>query len=240
MSDELNGRIILCQPDNVKGCSLCCGLFNFRDISLNFLSGFLEDGGERGNRFETYDEFTSPLDIRDKFAHICPYQGFLSDGKPGCMIHPVSSGVEGRGKSLFASKICSEFFCPAHTLLSEEEKLFLIENVKHWYLYSTALADPESYSFIYKFVKEKYCVPGKDNSSSADYSGLLVNEGLMAHAANLALYDGVIFCYSIPEYNINKNNFCIKYKKEMRDLVTSRIINSAIAIFHAGSVVSRS
>lgn len=227
MSDLCNDSLILCQPDNVKGCSLCCGLFNFRDISSGFLSQFLEEGKGREKVYLTHDSYNSPEDIRDSFAHICPYQGFLSDGKPGCLIHPLSCGEEGRGRSLFASKICSEFFCPAHRILSIDEKEFLTENITDWYLYSVAIADPESYSFIYSFVKENF---KKNDNTDSDLIEELVEEGLAAHAANLARYDGVIFCYSIPEYNINKKNFCIKYINEKRDLVVSRIADLALEI----------
>ena len=222
MSDVSNDGIILCQPDNVKGCSLCCGLFNFSDISPDSLSCFLSEGESRERTFSSYGIFKTPAAVRDRFSHICPFQGFLKKNKPGCLIHPLYSGVEGRDRSLFASKICDNFFCPAHTILSEEEKKFLIENVTDWYLYSAALADPESYSFIYNFVKDNFDVTGDQNSA-----GLLVKKGLAVHGENLAAYNGIIFFYSIPEYNINKKNFCIRYINETRDLVVSRIIKSA-------------
>jgi hypothetical protein len=222
MTSTKNDRIVLCQPDNIKGCSLCCGLFNFRDISSGFLSQFLKTGKEREEMFATYNDCRMTSPARDQFAHICPYQGFLNNGRPGCLIHPLSSGTEGRGRSLFASKICGEFFCPAHAILTEDEKLFLIKNVSDWYLYSVAIADPESYSFIYNFIKDKFSVTDDQNRA-----GSLLNVGLASHAETLAAFDGVIFFYSIPEYNINKKNFCIRYINETRDLVVSRIINSA-------------
>jgi hypothetical protein len=217
MSGISNDGIILCQPDNIKGCSLCCGLFNFSDISSASLSRFLKEGESREKAFSSHETFKSPVQVRDKFSHICPYQGFLKDNKPGCLIHPLSSGVDGRDRSLFAGKICDRFFCPAHTILSEEEKQFLIENVTDWYLYCTAIADPESYSFIYNYVKE--------NWTDSELCAVLIKEGLTVHTFNLAANTGVVFCYSIPEYNINKENFCIRYKSEKRDLVVSRINN---------------
>jgi len=216
MMERSDDGIILCQPDNGKGCSLCCGLFNFRDITHASLTQFLEDGAAREKGLTTYNDFQTPHGIRDEHSHICPYQGFLSAGKPGCLIHPLSSGRDGRERSLFASKICEKFFCPAHTFLSVEEKLFLTENVKHWLLYSIAIADPESFSFIYNYVK--------DNFADSGIAGVLVNEGLAAHAENLASCTGVIFSYSIPEYNINKMNFGLKHINKSRDHVVSRII----------------
>ena len=222
MSTASNDGIMLCQPDNIKGCSLCCGLFNFSDISSDPLSRFLNEGESRERTFSSYEIFKIPAAVRDKFSHICPFQGFLKDNKPGCLIHPLSSGVEGRDRSLFASRICDNFFCPAHTILSEEEKKFLIENVPDWYLYSAAIADPESYSFIYNYVKA--------NWADSEFCAVLINEGLTVHALNLAANNGVIFCYSIPEYNINRENFCISYNKEARDMVISRIISLSSAL----------
>lgn len=218
MTEPSSGRIILCQPDNIKGCSLCCGLFNFGDITSGALGNFLQEGKERESKLSDYEGFINSSEIRDEFSHICPYQGFLSDNKPGCLVHPLYCGADGRGRSLFASKICSGFFCPAHSILSEEEKRFLINNVTDWYLYSVAIADPESYSFIYNYVKQSFNKPDSD--------GLFVKSvisGLMAHAENLAVYQGIIFCYSIPEYNLNKKNFCIRYVKNSGDRVVSRI-----------------
>jgi len=218
VSSNSNDRIILCQPDNTKGCSLCCGLFNFSNISTESLYGFLEKGRDREQTFATHNEYRESARVRDICSHICPYQGFLSEDKPGCLIHPLSSGIDGRWRSLFASKICGEFFCPAHTILTDEEKKYLIENVSDWYNYSVAIADPESYSFIYNHVKDYF-----SGIAGIVMAKLLVEEGLAAHAANLASYGGAIFCYSVPEYNINKKYFSVKYINESRALVVSRI-----------------
>ncbi|PKL17654.1 MAG: hypothetical protein CVV49_09945 [Spirochaetae bacterium HGW-Spirochaetae-5] len=225
MSRDSNDRIILCQPDNTKGCSLCCGLFNFTDISPESLRGFLEQGRGREEAFPTHNEYRESAKVRDLCSHICPYQGFLSEEKPGCLIHPLSSGIDGRWRSLFASKICGEFFCPAHTILSDEEKKYLIENVSNWYHYSAAIADPESFSFIFNYVKDNFSV-----TADSSMQRVLLEEGLSAHAENLAYYEGAIFFYSIPEYNINKKYFSIKYINKSRELVVSRIEKALSAV----------
>ncbi len=222
---DSNDRIILCQPDNTKGCSLCCGLFNFNDISPESLRKFLEQGRDREQTIPTHNEYRETTRVRDICSHICPYQGFISEDKPGCLIHPLSSGIDGRWRSLFASKICGEFFCPAHTILTDEEKKFLVENVSDWYSYSAAIADPDSYSFIYNYVKDNF-----SGTAGKRLMKTMVDDGLAAHAENLASYEGIIFCYSIPEYNINKKSFSVKYINESRELIVSRIKKSLSAV----------
>jgi len=199
--------IILCQPDSRKGCSVCCGLFNIRDTAKGNLQKFLEEGNLREKLYRVYEEFTEPENVRDRFSHICPYQGFLSAGKPGCLIHPLSSGIEGRDRSLFASSVCDKFLCPAHELLSTEEKSALIKYISDWYLYSTAIADPESFSFIHEY--------GSSISAAPELQSVL-NAGLKAHAENLLTYEGIIFFYSIPEYKMNRERFSLRYRGDFR------------------------
>jgi hypothetical protein len=203
-------EIILCQPDSRKGCSVCCGLFNIRDTAKETLQKFLDGGKGREKLYRVYEEFTEPEAVRDRFSHICPYQGFLSEGKPGCLIHPLSSGIEGRDRSLFASSVCGRFLCPAHELLPVEKKSVLIQNVDDWYLYSIAIIDPDSFSFIYQYARS-IC-------TLSDISRL-INAGLEAHAQNLLNYDGILFFYSIPEYSINRELFSLNYRDDYRSAV---------------------
>lgn len=220
----MNGadEIILCQPDSRKGCSVCCGLFNMKDIAKDNLRGFLQEGNGREKIYRVYEEFTEPEIVRDRFSHICPYQGFLFSGKPGCLIHPLSSGIEGRDRSLFASSVCGKFLCPAHELLPVEEKSALIRYVDDWYLYSIAIIDPESFSFIFRYAQSISENPGLS---------IFINAGLKAHAENLFKYDGVIFFYSIPEYRINMERFSLKFRGDYRSAVVE-----AMDKCHAGKV----
>jgi hypothetical protein len=224
MKEFPEDNIILCQPGNSKGCSLCCGLFNFMDLSQSFLGTFLEDGQKREKEFKLHDEYSNMHRVRGRFTHICPYQGFLSAGKPGCYVHPLHCGVDGRDRSLFAHKICENFFCPAHTVLTTEEKKFLAGKISGWYLYTVAITDPESFSYIYSFVKSEY-----SDVCSIGLFTALVEEGLHAHSQNLSRYEGEIFFYSIPEYDINKKSFSIAYNPAARDHVLSMIRVKATA-----------
>lgn len=199
--------IILCQPDSRKGCSVCCGLFNVKDTSRKNLEKFLQEGDGREKLYRVYEEFSEPESVRDRFSHVCPYQGFLSAGKPGCLIHPLSSGIEGRDRSLFASSVCGKFLCPAHEILSSQEKYALIKYLDDWYLYSTAIADPESFSFIHEY--------GRSISGDSGLPSVL-SAGLKAHAQNLMAYEGIIFFYSVPEYMMNRERFSLRFRDDFR------------------------
>jgi len=220
MDEDLMEKILLCQPDSLKGCSLCCGLFNLQDISTTSLFEFLNDGRNREKSYKIYSEYKDEISVREISSYICPYQGFLDRGKPGCLIHPLAAGSEARDRSFFMSNICSRFICPAHALLTYEEKDFLIKSVDDWYIYSTAIADPESYSFIHNRIKESYGESLDDNRAKK-----ILSRALYVHGENLSKYKGAIFSYSVPEYNINKKNFSLKYVDEARELVVSAIMS---------------
>lgn len=188
--------IILCQPDSSKGCSVCCGLFNFRDISREALDLFLQKGVERVTELSGYEDFDKNFDVRDKGTHVCPFQGFLSDGKPGCLLHPLYCGEEKRGISLFSEKICSKFLCPAHYILSSDEKRALIRFVNDWYLYSVAIFDPLFFSYAYKKSVAEFNIDSEEEKISA-----FINEQLMKHAVKAADTEKVLFSYSVSEYS---------------------------------------
>lgn len=191
--------IILCQPDPFKGCSLCCGLFNLKDISRHSLAAFLEKGVERESLIANYDDYTEPSEVRDKGSHVCPYQGFLSEAKPGCLLHPLYCGEEKRGRSLFSEKICSKFLCPAHYLLNSEEKKALIKFVNDWYLYSVAIADPLFFLQIYKKSVAEFCLDREEERVIAS-----INHELQGHGKKMMMRNSVIFTYSVSEYNCSR------------------------------------
>ena len=215
-------KIILCQPDSRKGCSICCGLFNMPDCSKPALSPFLEKGAARTELCGVYSDFCLDDKTRDSSTHVCPYQGFLGPGKPGCLIHPLSSGAEGRDRSLFAHKICSEFLCPAHAILTMAEKKTLISHVNDWFLYSIAITDPETFSFLLQHITSAYAVGSHDHKT-----GLLLNAGLSAHAELLIAGNDTLFYYSQPEYIMHREKFCIRYNCERRNTVMEKIRETA-------------
>lgn len=201
----------LCQPDEIKGCCACCGLLNRKDLSRENLEIFLQDGkfrrdnGWRYLQEECFIEQTVP--VRDETTHICAFQGFLTKGSPGCLLHPLSFGEEGRGQSLFGSKVCDNFLCPAYKILSERERKLLIENVDDWYCYTFAVVDPHSTQWILECLETAGLSPG---------SGIYREKLFMALeilSEHLAAYEGVVFCYSMPEYNLDSVYFSLTSKE---------------------------
>ena len=211
----------LCQPDNHKGCSVCCGLFNFMDCRKEILSAFLEQGVSRVRDFALYEEYSLQAKVRDRFTHICPYQGFIAEGRPGCHIHPLSSGSEGRGRSLFSAKICSSFICPAHSILDNDEKQSLITNITDWYLYSIAIVDPESFAYLHSYITGTFSIDPRHENFS-----MLLNAGLGAHAESLTKSGRVIFYYSQPEYMLHREEFSVRYNEQYRKHAVE-IVNEA-------------
>ncbi len=197
----------LCQPDERKGCCACCGLFNLQDLSRENCEKFLREGQfrcENGWRYQEEESFLEKaFPVRDATTHICPFQGFLSSNRPGCLVHPLSSGSEGRDQSLFGSRVCGNFLCPAYHIFSTEERKLLIESIEDWYLYTFAVIDPLSTQWIFTAMREKGITPG-----SSSWGGKL-NASLALLAEHLAAYQGVIFCYSMPEYNLGSRFFSL-------------------------------
>jgi len=219
-------KIILCQPDGKKGCSACCGLLNFKDISKKSLTGFLEEGKERaadaGRETENDLSYRYNDTLRDNTSHICPYQGFLEPNRPGCLIHPAFNESDERDLSLFGKKICDGFLCPAHELLTEKEKKIIISNIDDWYLYTIAVIDPLSTQWIINEIQQSH----QKNNSEEKFKFIL-NKALGVHSESLSEHTGSVFFYSLSEYNIARKQFSLVEKSNQQNRnAVRKIINS--------------
>ena len=200
--------ILLCQPDGIKSCSACCGLFNFSDISRENLSQFLSRGAVRSSSFLSASDITDQgdgRDIRDTTSYICPHQGLVFNKRPGCLLHPQYRNSTLRNNSFFGEKICSGFLCPAHSILSAEQKKIIIKLIDDWFLYSIAIIDPESTIWILDFLQKRYYTAFQKE----DIIKKIFNEALMIHARYLNESQGPVFYYSVSEYEMGKKNFTI-------------------------------
>lgn len=194
--------IILCQPSGRLGCSVCCGLFNLTDCSRQTLTSFLAEGRRRSEGIFSANtaadvEIADPDRVRDMTTHICPHQGFLSEGKPGCLIHPLSAPVSRRDEAFFGERICDRFLCPAHDLLDDEHKRVLMRYVTDWYRYAAAIIDPIACLWIIDTVSVML-----RGQADEDLFIRLLNEGLEKRASQLVSTFGPIFQYSVSEYRL--------------------------------------
>jgi len=206
-AENMNNNINLCQPDDKKACVACCGLINHSDISRHNLTRFLEDGQFRTDnswRYQiegSYPEQTTSC--RESSSHICPFQGFISRGRPGCLIHPLYAGEEQRDMALFGAQACDNYSCPACRLFSDEIKKTIIDTLDDWYLYTIAIIDPMSTIWIL----EQILSSGMKRRSSEFKKTLTLSIEILAQALNK--FNGIVFCYSIEEYEHTGKKFSL-------------------------------
>jgi hypothetical protein len=208
--------IVLCQPDGSKSCSACCGLFNFRDISRGNLARFLEEGASRSSACIAAGDYPDQGDrhaIREITSYICPHQGLIFNKRPGCLLHPQYRTSTMRNESFFGEKICNGFLCPAHSILSTEQKKHIIGLLDDWYAYTIAVIDPDSTAWLLDLLRDKYTEIFK----RVDIMKKIVHTCLMIHADHLSSQTGPVFCYSISEYAAAKINFSLACGEASRD-----------------------
>jgi hypothetical protein len=194
----------LCMPDKTKSCAACCGLMNLADISRENLTGFLHDGAFRTANYwryqieGSYPEQTTAC--RDYTTHICPFHGFIDDGRPGCLVHPNVAGEDRRDWGLFGGATCKKYLCPAHELLTREKKAVLIDNLDDWYVYTIAIIDPLATVRIIEQLNQKGLHEGEDPFRQT------LADALEDHAEDLNRREGNVFCYSKEEYTFAVNS----------------------------------
>lgn len=206
--------IILCQPDSSKGCCVCCGLFNYITISEPNLTRILRNAPDSISDSERVDRKPSehPNTLRDITSHICRYLGFLSTNRPGCTVHPLVLGSDGRDKSLYGARICQDYLCPAHEILSNLHKQVLISSLDSWYDYSIAIIDPESFIWIYDLADMYF--PFRTKVSDQTGIRCFIQKAISLHGTYLMKCSTSVFHYSRSEYNQHKSNFGIAYNEE--------------------------
>jgi len=212
---------ILCQPDGKMGCAACCGLFNTRDASKLNLEKYLNSYRVRKS---SVPEGTGLPEMpgngimkRDPKAYICPYIGFTGENCPGCMIHPIVMGYDHRDLSLFGSLICDSYLCPAHEILTEDQKRALIDAVDDWYLYSIAIIDPESFIWMLECILERVPESAKTDKDRMAVFRELLPVLLSKHGEYLFSLKGPVFHYSLSEYNHAKREFSLMEKSQLAD-----------------------
>ncbi|TFG91588.1 MAG: hypothetical protein E4H15_05525 [Syntrophobacterales bacterium] len=201
-------KIVLCQPDHIKSCTACCGLFNFIDISREHLFSFLSEGAARSSACITKGDSCDCGDreqIRDMTSYVCPHQGLLYNRQPGCLLHPRYRNNDMRNSAFFGETICNGFTCPAHSVLSVIQKRIIIDLLDDWFLYSVAIIDPGTTAWLLAILDDNYRVGWKRKKVVK----AILDDCLRIHAGYMARYRGPIFFYSLPEYRLGKNGFSL-------------------------------
>ncbi|TAL38021.1 MAG: hypothetical protein EPN93_04995 [Spirochaetes bacterium] len=220
--------VILCQPDERRGCSACCGLFNLGDLSRSALTRYLMGAERRLDSPRPDDESVSlpgGEPVRDTGSHICPYQGFLdgNPARPGCLLHPLHRGEDLRNRSLFGSTICANYLCPAHYIFTDEHARILVEYVEDWYLYSIAIIDPESFVWMVDTLVGKIEI--KLGGSDIAVLRRMLIRALEIHAENLARLRAPVFHYALSEYLAHRGVYSLAAPGDAAGDEKARIID---------------
>lgn len=145
----------LCQPDRLKSCGACCGLYNHRDWQRPSLEARLTRRTERLRALGPLDpgvlrEFadwvraTEPQEKLLETIYNCEYLGFVDPGqrRVGCLLHPsLHAGHDLRSCSFYGAELCAGHFCLSYQKLTDEEKACVILSLDDWYTYGLCIPD---------------------------------------------------------------------------------------------------
>jgi hypothetical protein len=155
----------LCQPDGLKSCAACCGLYNWRDHSRAALTEIVTIQTDLFLNLDSYDNLDVYRDLCAKkikntklFETIynCEFAGFVdgSRRRVGCLLHPsVTGNPELRNHCFYGAKICHEHFCPGYGCLSAAEQQSVIASVHDWYVYGLVITDIDLVKEFFKHVE---------------------------------------------------------------------------------------
>jgi hypothetical protein len=142
----------LCQRGPAS-CGACCGLYNQRDLSRDGLRSLLRrrtDVLARAPRtaagFRAAAQELAPHEPEPLFpsVKICPLLGYLDsdETRVGCLAHPLSTGgPDLRICGVYTADICSSFFCPSHSWLSEDDAQLVATICADFHLYGLVVTD---------------------------------------------------------------------------------------------------
>lgn len=125
----------LCQHER-GSCAACCGVYNFRDRSFAATHHRLQNRTTRVKN--AWPDTEALASVRDEIlaeekpeilfstVRVCPFAGYVEEGRVGCMIHPTRhpDGVDLRDLAVYPKEVCREHFCAPHDWLRPREILF--------------------------------------------------------------------------------------------------------------------
>ena len=164
----------LCQPDKLKSCAWCCGLYNSCDLSRAGLVLKLKIRTEEFSRTsrtveailhfsESHREKESSLFLDPDF-YCCEFVGFLNKEETlvGCMLHPVArgnGGIDWRGISFHGAMACQGFYCRSYRELSTMQKEIILSAVNDWFLYGLVISNADFIHRFFRLVEENSIDP---------------------------------------------------------------------------------
>jgi hypothetical protein len=166
VADSCYHAIHLCQPDSVKSCGACCGLYNWKDHSRPAIQAILElqtslfapfQQSERD--FDRYRALRAAGIRNEKLfetIYNCEFIGFIDPGqrRVGCMLHPlVTGGRDLRDHCFYGAEICSGHFCPGYSCFTTAQQRAVVDATSDWYLYGLAITDIDLVKEFFRHVE---------------------------------------------------------------------------------------
>jgi hypothetical protein len=164
----------LCQPDTLKSCAWCCGLYNRYDRSRTELARKLRARTEEFARtrrtvegilsFSENNREKEEFRLVDPEFYSCEFVGFLNEEETlvGCMLHPLARGNGGtdwRGLSFHGGMACQGFFCRCYRELSPLQKQIILATVDDWFLYGLLMSDADFIHGFFRAVEQNLIDP---------------------------------------------------------------------------------
>jgi len=159
----------LCQPDSLKSCAACCGLYNVHDATRRSLEQKLTArtmafaktprSPDALVEFEEAVRDAEGCVPLDPAIHVCEFTGFLDETRRivGCMLHPSApgnAGVDLRGLCHYGSMACKGFYCPACEEIPSHQQEIVRELVDDWHLYGLVATDVDLVTALFGLAEE--------------------------------------------------------------------------------------
>lgn len=160
----------LCQPDNQTfSCGACCGFLNIelnRKQKVELLQSRTEEFKATVNFNVRYtipsyrqnrEKIEASVPKRDITIYNCPFLGFITKSKIGCMIHPAaSSDPLSQNYSFYGTSICQAYTCDNYNNKDSTQWITIFSKMNIDSIeYSILSSDHISLKTIESFFKEK-------------------------------------------------------------------------------------
>jgi hypothetical protein len=160
--------IHLCQPDKLKSCGACCGVYNYvANTKYELIQRFdyreklMQKVRERELSLEAYKDAIRHREdgMRIyKTIYTCEFAGWLDNErkKVGCMIHPMqNNGNDMRDTSFYGREICEGHFCPSYQKLDQNEARIIVDTLDDWYLFGVVITDIDFVKTFFRIVQDR-------------------------------------------------------------------------------------